>query len=132
MSDNNEITPTFDENSPTGVYIPSDLEDCFRELNKMLSASAIEEIRTCEESGLSIYHFGLGMWMRNNWGLWNQEARLTLYFDILGIQDADDVSSFILVSYWESLNGKPINIPRRIVYNKIGRDEIESGPKPSN
>ena len=74
----------------------------------------------------------LGMWMRNNWGLWNQEARLTLYFDILGIQDADDVSSFILVSYWESLNGKPINIPRRIVYNKIGRDEIESGPKPSN
>lgn len=30
------LTPTLDPHSPTGVYIPTDLPDCFAELDKML------------------------------------------------------------------------------------------------
>jgi hypothetical protein len=64
------ITPTPDPNSPTSVYIPSDLQGCFRELDSALPANMREDIRTCEEFNLVRHHFGLGMWMRNNWGLW--------------------------------------------------------------
>ena len=81
---NNEIAPTPDPLSPTGVYIPSDIQDCFRELDKMLAVSVRDEIRKNDEDDLSRYHFGLGMWIRNNWGLWIEESRLKQYFDSLG------------------------------------------------
>ena len=75
---------TGDPLSPTGVYIPSDIQDCFRELDKMLAVSVRDEIRKNDEDDLSRYHFGLGMWIRNNWGLWIEESRLKQYFDSLG------------------------------------------------
>ncbi len=66
---NDTITSTTDPNSPTSVYIPSDLQGCFRELDNMLPASMRENICAREEANLVRYHFGLGMWIRNNWGL---------------------------------------------------------------
>lgn len=127
-----ELDPTLDPHSPTGVYIPSDLQDCFRELNRALPVGMIDDIRTGGEGGLSLPHFGLGMWMRNNWGLWNMESRLIKYCASIGFGDADDASSMIIESYWRHLNGRPIDIPRQNVYNKIDRYEIENGPKTGN
>lgn len=124
-----DLTPTPDKNSPTGIYIPSDLEDCFRELNRALPAGMIDEIKTCSEGDLSMQHFGLGMWMRNNWGLWKMEFRLAQYCSKIGFWDADDASSMIIESFWRHLNGRPIDIPRQIVYDKIAKDEIKNGPK---
>ena len=120
----NEITPNPDPNSPTGVYIPSDIQDCFQELDKMLTPSVRESFRTSDESGLFKYHFGLGMWIRNNWGLWIEDSRLKQYFDSLGGIHADDVSSLIITSYWNYLNGRPIELPKRIIYSKIERGAI--------
>jgi hypothetical protein len=90
----------------------------------MLAAKIREEIRTSEETGLFRYHFGLGMWMRNNWSLWVEESRIKLFFDSLGVNDADDISSLIITSYWNYLNGRPIELPKRIVYSKIERNAI--------
>ena len=101
-----ELTPTPDPDSPTGVYIPSDLQDCFRELDSMLSAGELEGIRGCEEINLIQHHFGLGTWMRNNWGLWSERSQLKQYFVSQGVQDADSASCLILVSYWRYLNQK--------------------------
>jgi hypothetical protein len=98
------ITPTPDPNSPTSFYIPFDLQGCFRELDSVLPASMREDIRACEEADLVRHHFGLGMWMRNNWGLWSAESPLKQYFDRQEIHDADDASSAILASYWKYLN----------------------------
>jgi len=100
------ITPTPDPNSPTSFYIPSDLQGCFLELDSMLPASMREDIRACEEPNLVRHHFGLGMWMRNNWGLWSAESPLKQYFDRQEIHDADDASGMILKSYWLRLNSK--------------------------
>jgi hypothetical protein len=80
---------TYDSNSPTGMYIPADVEDCIRELNKVLPAALLEKIRTSEEHDLAFFHFGLGMWMQNNWGLWMYESRLRRYFVELGISEPD-------------------------------------------
>jgi len=100
------IIPTPDPNSPTSFYIPFDLQGCFRELDSMLPSSMREDIRACEEANLVRHHFGLGMWMRNNWGLWSAESPLKQYFDSQGIRDADDATSMILKSYWMRLNSK--------------------------
>ena len=126
------ITPTPDEHSPTGVYIPSDLQDCFLELDRILPSDICEGMRTCSEADLLHQHFGLGIWMRNNWGLWLPDSRLKQFFDGLGVRDADSVSSLILASYWRYLNGLPLELSRQIVYDKIMRDEIKNGPGPSN
>lgn len=127
-----EINPTLDPQSHTGFFIPGDVQECFVELDKMLPTNVRENLRANPDESLTSEHFGLGLWMRNNWGLWSGKSRLKQHFDGLGIQNADSISSIILSSYWRYLNGKPLELPRQIVYDKIARDEIKTGPKPSN
>ena len=90
----------------------------------MLTASVREDIRKSVEGDLSPYHLDLGMWVRNNWGLWMDGSRLKQYFDTTGVIDADDVSGLIVTSYWNYLNDRPIELPKRIVYSKIERKAI--------
>jgi len=86
------LNPTYDFNSPTGMYVPVDVEDCIRELNKALPATLIEKIRTSQEHDLAMFHFGLGLWTRNNWGLWMESSRPRPYVIELGISDAYDMT----------------------------------------
>jgi hypothetical protein len=55
------------------------------------------------------------MWMRNSWGLWGQ-SRLATWFQVLGIDHADDMSSIILTSFWRHLNAKPIQLNEQVSY----------------
>jgi hypothetical protein len=110
-----KISPTIDKSSPTGVYIPENLDDCFKELNKMLEVELIKEMKTGKEDEMSKYHRGLGMWMRNNWGLW-KGSRLKKYFNDLGINHPDDMSGIILTSFWRNLNNQPIKLEEQIKY----------------
>lgn len=59
------------------------------------------------------YHHGLGMWMRNEWGLWGG-SRLAAYFNGIGIYHPDDMSAIILDSYWRKLHGKPIDLESQV------------------
>ncbi len=61
--------------SLSGIYIPTDVQDAHNELDRMLSDTVKVQIKNGEPS-----HFGLGTWMRNNWGLW-AGGRLKCYFD---------------------------------------------------
>lgn len=97
------------------IYIPKDLDDCFKELKKRLSPELIEEMKTGTENDMNKYHHGLGMWMRNNWGLWSN-SRLKKYFNDLGIRHPDDMSGIILTSFWRYLNDKPIKLQEQIKY----------------
>ena len=96
-----------DKKSPTGVYIPKDLNDCHAELDRMLHPDArmflagkllglSEEEQSQFESGYG--HMGIGMWMRNNWGLW-KGSTLAKYFNAMGIKHPDDMSAIILATY---------------------------------
>jgi hypothetical protein len=51
-------------------------------------------------------HFGLGMWMRNNWGLW-QEGPLHRAMAARGLTHPDDMSSAILDGFVARLREKP-------------------------
>lgn len=117
--------PDFTHAFPIGSYIPADIADCFRELDSILPAGTIAKIRDCDEAYLALHHFGLSMWMRNNWGLWSADSRLKRYFEGLGVDHADSASSIILTAYWHYLNKQPADLQRLIVYDKMLRAKIQ-------
>ncbi len=87
------------------TYIPKDLGEAFIELDKNLPEVSRNEFKSLSEPKDTIeYHFGLGMWLRNNWGLWGG-SRLQTYFHQKGITHPDNMSSVILFYYWHWLQG---------------------------
>jgi len=110
-----EVTPTQDSESPTGVYIPINLEDCFNELQKMLHPDFLTEFKNKSEKELSEYHMGLGLWLRDNWGLWGG-SRLSKYFNQLGIFHPDDMSGIIIDTFWSKLNNRPQRLNDKIEF----------------
>jgi hypothetical protein len=88
-----------------GIFIPTDLNSCFIELDRLLNDTIKQEIRNTEDSFELVgeYHMGLGRWMRNAWGLWGG-SRLQVYFHDRKIFHPDEISSIILESYAKYLN----------------------------
>ena len=91
--------------SINGVYIPKDIEDCCVQRDKILSDKDKEYIKGLPKKDDTIdLHFSLGMWIRNNWGLWG--GSLQIYFLKKRINHPDDMSGKILEAYYDWLNKK--------------------------
>lgn len=96
------------------VYIPVDLPDCMRQLDSILTPENKELIQSLEEKDfLARTHLALGMWIRNNWGLW-AGSRLATYFDEQGIHHPDDMSGVILRCYYHYIRGEKVNYQRML------------------
>lgn len=92
-----------------GVYIPRDIEDCFSQLDSILAFKNRRGIiAQPNRESMSKYHFGLGMWLRNNWGLWSG-SRLERYFYARGVYHPDNMSGAILEYYYDYLHGVDSN-----------------------
>lgn len=101
-----EYLEQFDKDTIDGIYIPINMEDCFNSLNLLLSKADIDTIKSLPNREETImYHHSLGMWIRNNWGLW-KGSRLQRYFINRKITHPDSMSSTILEFYYDWLNGK--------------------------
>lgn len=88
------------------VYIPQNLQESFIELDKLLTEiNKKEMLALSKREDMIRYHHGLGMWLRNNWGLWGG-SRLQKYFTGRGITHPDEMSSVILFHYHDWLNGR--------------------------
>ena len=99
-----------------GVYIPKDLDDCFKQINSFWNDSTKIQVKNWKEDEFAgNAHFGFGMWMRNNWRLWGG-SRLSKYFNDLGIYHPDDMSGIILDSYHRHLNNKEIKLEEQVKY----------------
>jgi hypothetical protein len=97
-------------------YKPRDLKESVAQLHKIHHDSTKQKIRGMSESEfLSGAHFGLGMWMRNQWGLWGHKS-LADYFNSIGIFHPDDMSSIILISYYRDLTGQPWDVNNQVKY----------------
>jgi len=89
-----------------GVYIPMNLLECFVELDKLLTEVDKKEMQALSGRDAMIrYHRGLGMWLRNNWGLWGG-SRLQKYFADRRVTHPDEMSSVVLYHYYDWLTGK--------------------------
>jgi hypothetical protein len=99
--------------------IPRTLEEAVEFLTKNVNSEEFEQIKTKDEDeALGGTHFGIGMWMRNNWGLWSGKSELSQYFQSLGITHADDMSGIILTSWYRIITGKPVNLQEQVQYYK--------------
>lgn len=104
----------FFADSISGIYIPKNLEDCFKQIDGFWADSVKTKVKGwSEDEFISKAHMGFGMWMRNNWQLW-AGSRLSKYFNELGIYHPDDMSGIILDSYYRYLNSQEIKLEEQI------------------
>ena len=104
-----------------GVYIPKDLVECYRELDKKLDAASKQKLKFSPD--LAEFHFGVGLWIRNDWGLWGG-SRLQQYFSERGVEHPDDKSGIILYGYQKYLNGIPVRADEIIGLKKKEAEEF--------
>ena len=94
--------------------IPQTKEECFAQLDAMLSEEDKNELRNSEDA--FEYHFTLGMWIRNHWIYPLDDVELESFMKMFEDEDEsafgfhcfhpDDVSCDILDKYVEYLKEK--------------------------
>jgi hypothetical protein len=95
---------------------PNNLEECFTELISIIDKEELDIFKiAAEDEIVGKSHFGLGLWMRNNWGLW-AGSHLAQYFNNMGIFHPDDMSGIILTSFHRHLNGQDIRLDEQIKF----------------
>jgi len=80
--------------------IPRNLDECFIHLDKVDDIDDV--VAEKDENDFAAFcHFSLGMWIRNEWGLWDDKknGELRQYFLENGVHQPDDMSGIILKSY---------------------------------
>ncbi len=106
-------TAAASQADPLKDCAPATLDAVFVCLDRHWTAR--EEFKALAYDDISGGHFGVGMWMRNNWGLWGG-GPLARHFNDLGITHADDMSGIILKSYWLHLHGCPLRLEDQVGY----------------
>jgi hypothetical protein len=76
---------------PTGADAPKTFDEVTQIFTDNLESDDIDFIR---ENGAGTGHFTIGMWMRNNWGLWSG-GPLQDWFKARGLGHADDMTGCI-------------------------------------
>lgn len=138
------VIPHLDDTFNDGIYIPRDLHECYRELDRMLHSDAKQYLAGTltglseTEEGMfdaTMGHMGLGMYLRNYWGLWSG-SRLAQYFADMDLTHPDDMSSIIIDSYKAYLRNEPYDLQDAIdtyreYWKKIQEQEMaEEGIAP--
>jgi len=119
---------------PDTTHIPIDLNGCIAQLDKIIPDSNKARIATMTEDQFSAgTHMNLGLWMRNNWGLW-KGSQLSRFFNAKGIYHPDDMSGIILDSYYRYLIKKDIKLEEQIKYyqdywEKVRGEDLERQKK---
>jgi hypothetical protein len=102
-----EIAATVAPDSVPGV--PRVVGDAFRRLDGELEPADRDTIRGTPANDMIRYHMGLGMYVRNEYGLW-KGGPLQDFFLRKGVQHPDDMSSVLLDAYRLYLRGEPVNL----------------------
>jgi hypothetical protein len=91
-----------------GVYIPKNLEDAIRELDKQITPEARSRVKAVPEDRVCcLLHPKLGQWMITNWGFY-EGSRLSHYLRTAGVTYPDDMADLIIVAYHRHINDIPV------------------------
>lgn len=100
------------------VYIPKDLTDAFIQLNKLIDEPSRKKFKeVSEDEAAHKLHFSLGRWIAVNWGFY-EGSRLSKFISGLGIDNPDDMSRFVIISYHRNLNRKPLDVKSQVEFYK--------------
>lgn len=87
--------------------VPSNLEECLDCIKSNLTEEDKIEIKS-KGCSSTMAHFGAGMYLRNEWSLWESESRLVKWFKAhYGVEHADDISGIIMECLWNDVRGEP-------------------------
>lgn len=105
-----------DESSATRLQrtaTPAFLYTSFRQLDSVLTGAQRDSLARVQPESTTIYHLGLGMYIRNSTGLWRQ-APVAESLAARGIRHPDDMSGIILAAYAQYLRGDSVDLQRAI------------------
>jgi hypothetical protein len=80
--------------------LPATLQEAARLLQGLVPEVEQSRIAGMKEEALTLLHFGLGQWIRNNLGLWQKESALLA---ATGESHPDDASAVIITALWHRL-----------------------------
>ena len=83
---------------------PQDIQQAVACLDAHWPAQTKTEFAALAADDLIVTHFGIGMWIRNNWGLW-QGGALRDFFTRQNIYHPDTMSGLVLNAYWLKSHG---------------------------
>ena len=84
--------------------IPATIEEAFDILDDVLTE---EDKEYLVENGAISAHFSLGMWIRNEWKLWEPvDSDIKTYLKKEGYEHPDDMSNYIIEEFIKYLNNK--------------------------
>lgn len=107
---------------------PTTLSEALDRLERTLPAATIREMSDGTELDMVKYHFSVGLWMRNYWGLWAR-GPLSRHLRALGLRHPDDMSGLILTCFWRRLHGKPLGVEEQVArYEEYWRLTIDPDP----
>jgi hypothetical protein len=98
---------------------PSFLHPAFRQLDSVLTSGQRDTLKRLVPDSAWQYHFGLGLYIRNEMGLW-RGAPLAESLSVRGVKHPDDMSGIILDTYAQYLRGETVDV----------QGAITSAPKP--
>jgi hypothetical protein len=74
-------------------------------------------------TNINLFHFNLGMMIRNNWHLWEQDENkkneLVKFFNYYRIYHPDNMSAIILQCYHNIINNKEMNFKELVDYYSL-------------
>ena len=82
---------------------PLTVEQASNRVISKLSQEDLENFKNEKEENLVSYHLGLGMWIRNEFGLWNGNIILLIN---TGELNPDNASQIIIENTWQELQDK--------------------------
>lgn len=96
---------------------PKTLEEAHQRLEQLLPKKELAKIDAMKsENDMIQYHFGLGMGIRNSWGLWGGGGALAQHMKKLGFHHPDDMSGVILETFWCKRHKQDFRLKERAAY----------------
>jgi hypothetical protein len=89
-------------------YVPDTIEEAIDYIFRSMSEKDVENAR---KSTSGSYHFSVGMYLRNNWHMWDTKSQMNQDFQrrfgLFG--HGDDLSGMILEGVWARIRGDDLN-----------------------
>ena len=115
--------PPLQRMDPCSSEIPKDLSDAVRQLECQIPPEQQADIkRLCEKEFVAAVHMGLGMAIRNEWGLW-KGSRLAEYFREMGVRHPDDMSGIVMSAFWHKIKGVDFDLDARVRCGRAWEEE---------
>ena len=84
---------------------PATFADALDLLDNLIPTATKQYLHSLAESDLDRAHWGLDLAIRNELGLWREDAPLTRWFVARGFAHGEEMSIELLRAYWRRLQG---------------------------